>query len=185
MRTELSLRHLAFCILLAWGLPALADGEKPKPEERVLTNPAKNIHVLVDKASKETLVEFFQSRHIVVGGIKSDKLADVIRTGKAAEKTFVNYSSHNDDRKKEALFGSIVTLAPLSADAGRLVKPRFVGPTGKKAFAVTVVLERDPKVANRYHVVGVMTRRHVGFFSDAKRTAPDKFAPADLRFRKK
>jgi hypothetical protein len=125
----------------------------------------------------ESLPAFFQRQPILVGGLLGTELQACLEAKKPREKMFINYASFNDDRSKESLFGAFITLAPVSEPVAKLLKERGKG-------TVTLILRRDPKNAELYHLVGWTERTSVGFFAGTKVKAPDDFSQADLRMKK-
>jgi hypothetical protein len=167
-------------LLAPWAAPAGEGGKEKKAGTVALVNPAKDIHVLSDR--KEELVNFFHRSRVIVGGLRLEDLKQALKAAKPREKVFLNYTSHNDDRNKEELFGSIVKLAPITGEAAQLLETQMKGPDGKERFSVTVILKRDAADAELYHAVGYTDRSSVCFFSRGERKAPDTFSPPDLRF---
>jgi hypothetical protein len=157
------------------------DGAKEKKGTFAVVNPAKDIHVLSDR--EEGTVAFFRRHRLVVGGLLVEELRQALAAEKPRTRVFVNYTSHNDDPKKEELFGTFVKLAPIKGEVARLLQGQVKGPDGKERFSVTVILRRDAADAELYHAVGYTTRSSVSSFARGKRQEPDDFSPQDLRFR--
>jgi hypothetical protein len=161
-------------------LVAAGEGRSEQPRSFTLVNKGKDIHVVSDR--DEDIVKFFQRHHVVVGSIVED--ADRFTEAKEPLKmVFVSYTSYNDDPAKHALFGAYLTLAPLSPEIAKLVAEPNPQKEGKKRFKGTLILRRDAKDENLYHIVGYMKPTPVGFFSRDKAMPPDDFSPADLRFK--
>jgi hypothetical protein len=152
-----------------------------KPGEIALTNPAKDIQVLSDR--KESISQFFQRNRIVVGSQIISEVKTAIEAKKVREMVFVNYSSHNDDAAREQLFGTNLKLAPMPPSVAQLLRKQLADPDGKERLGLTLILRRDAKDGDLYHVAGCTTRTSVSFFANDKRTPPDEFSPRDLRFK--
>lgn len=156
-----------------------ATAQEKKPSLFTLVNKSKDIRVLSDK--DETVPDYFRRHRLIVGMLPAKEVEAAIEAKSPREKVFVNYTSHNDDPKKEQLFGDILKLAPLSKEAAALLREHGFG-GGKKPFQVGVILRRDAADAELYHVVGWTGRSSVSFFASDKRVGGDDFSPRDLRF---
>jgi hypothetical protein len=159
----------------------LASEQEKKPETFSLTNKAKDIQVVSDR--DEAIVAFFRRQHLLVAGLEWREIQRAQEARQAREKVFVSYASYNDDPEKTALFGATIKLAPIPETVARVLAPHKKGPDGKENFQLTVVLRRDEKDAELYHVVGCTDRSSVGFFTVDKARAPDDFSQKDLMYR--
>ncbi len=162
-------------------LGILALSLVPLPEEQVLVNKAKDIHVLSDRP--EPIRDYFQRNHLVVGGMLPEEMTKLLAAKAPLENVFVSYTSFNDDPGKTALFGTALKLAPPSPTVAKLL--RGEKPDGQKTFRPTIVFLRDAKDAGLYHPVGYTTRSSVAFFDHEEKDRADGYSQKDLRFKGK
>jgi hypothetical protein len=133
---------------------------------RVYLNSQSGIHIISDR--KESVVEFFQRRRIVVGTVL---LKDWNKTLTASQSMqdggFMSYPSYNDDESgKTTTYGLSFNLSPVSSDAMRLWKKR----RQLDVVSVPIFLERDPKNSKLYHFVGWADAGRFSFFSADSRS---------------
>jgi hypothetical protein len=166
------MRLIPLAILLLAPLPV---------EDTVLVNKAKDIRVVGDRG--ETVTEYCQRSHLLVGGLGKDDVTKVLEAMKPLEKVFVNYASYNDDPQKGSLFGATIKIAPLAEPVAKLLKEHK--PDGQKKLNLTVILRRDDKDPELFLVVGCTDRTSVGFFDDERKNEADGFSQKELRFKKR
>src|SRR5262245_37383879 len=94
-------------------------GKAQGPKTFLLTNKAKDIRVISDR--EESVVDFFRRSHIVVGGFVEDMKA-LLEAKEPLKEVFLNYTSFNDDRKKELLFGAFLEVAPPAEPVAKLIR---------------------------------------------------------------
>src|SRR5262249_52685213 len=155
------------------------DRKEEKPPAHLLTNKAKDVHVVSDK--QEPILDFFRRTRLLVGVMQVKEIDKLLEAKKPLDKQFVNYASHNDDPNKGSTFGAHLKIATPSQDVAALIKKHK--PDGKKKLNLTLVVRRDDKNANLYHVVGCTGRTPVGFCDNDRKNETDGFSQKDMRYK--
>jgi hypothetical protein len=155
--------------------PAAGQNAEKSPPEFALMNKAKDIHIISDR--DEPLLDCFRRNRMLVGGVVPESLDKIIQAKEPLAKFFVNYASQNDDPRLASTFGAFLEIAPPARSVVKLLQRH------RKELGPTLILRRDERKANLYHVVGCTDRTSVGFFDNDKKNPADGFSQKDLCFK--
>ena len=169
---------LVLCLASAASLCA-----KPAPPKLGEREPATLIggasDIVVLSGREETVVGYFRRNKLMVAGMLTKELNEMLEGKMAGRKQFVNYCSYNTDPTNTFFGANVIIEAPSEATV-RLVR-EAIGKQAKRPLAL--VFRIDDRNADHCHLVGYVYRSSAGFFRNEKRFLPDDFSPADLAFR--
>jgi hypothetical protein len=161
----------AWMVLLS-GLfsPALAQTCKvrtPVVFDRQITSPGGTIAVVTDRS--ESVAEFFQRNHVLVGQMPKIKPLEITKT----TSLFLQQPSNNFQGQNQANYSAQVNVVPASA-AFRQAK----FPTGS-----SVLFIQDTMDERLFHPVGYMTHNSAKFFASSTVLTGEKWTPQNFIYR--
>jgi hypothetical protein len=159
--------------------PVAPSAPVPKKVEkdRVVSNPAKDIHVVTDR--DESVKDYFTRTRLVVGWVPMRKdpaetpgLSDVLEATDTVK--LLAYRPSLKDETDKGWFGMPLKVAPPKPAVVELLEG-----IQKQSGAELIFRKGDDGL---HHVVGYTTRKNGGFFSDEAVNKDDGYSPKDLRF---
>jgi len=146
-------------------------------KERVVSNPAKDIHVVTDR--DESVKDYFTRTRLVVGWVPMRKESDEepgisnVLEATDPDKVMAHRPSLNDEKDK-GWFGKYLKVAPPTPAVVELLKD-----IQKQKGAELIFRKGDDGL---HHVVGYTTRKNGGFFSDEAVNKDDGYSLKELMF---